>query len=76
MDEAAYAIIALGFAFLGVRLIIKFREISSWKSDEDATKHHAPGSKPRELLELKIEDPSDDLTTPEGPREEDNKGNQ
>ena len=76
MDEAAYALIALGFVFLSVRLFIKFREISSWKSHENTTDHHSPGSKPRDLLELQIQAPSNDLTTPEGPLEEDNKRDQ
>jgi hypothetical protein len=75
MVEAAYTVIALGFVFLGVRLFIKVREISSWSSDEDTAASHSSGSKPRELLNLTIEDPSDELGSPDGLDEGEKKNN-
>ncbi len=57
MIEAAYVIITLGFLYLGVRIFIKFREIASWKSDDEPEGGQSAGSLPRDLQELRIEDP-------------------
>jgi hypothetical protein len=57
MVEAAYVIITFGFLYLGVRIFIKFREIASWKSEEELAGGQSAGSLPRDLQELRIEEP-------------------
>ena len=57
MIEAAYVIITLGFLYLGVRIFMKFREIASWKSDDELEGGRSTGSIPRDLQELRIEEP-------------------
>ena len=57
MIELAYIIIALGFLYLGTRIFIKFREIASWKSDDDLVGGGSASSIPRDLQELRIEEP-------------------
>ena len=57
MIELAYVIIISGFVYLGVRIFIKFREIASWKSDDDLKGGESAGSLPHDLRELKIEEP-------------------
>jgi hypothetical protein len=57
MIEAAYVVLTCGFLYLGVRLFMKFREIASWKSDEELAGGRSAGSLPRDLQELKIEEP-------------------
>jgi hypothetical protein len=56
MIKAAYIILAFGFIYLGVRLFNKFREIASWKSEDELEDR----SMPSELRELKIEEPGDE----------------
>ena len=69
MIELAYAVIAVLFVYLGVRLFNKFREISSWKSDEEMSNTQSPRSKPRVILNLEMEDPSDTFESREEPHE-------
>jgi hypothetical protein len=57
MVEAAYVIIILGFLYLGVRIFIKFKEIASWKSEDEQEGGRSAGSLPRDLRELRIEEP-------------------
>ena len=57
MIEAAYGIIIFGFLSLGVMLFRKFREIASWKSEDELVAGRSAGSLPRDLQELRIEDP-------------------
>jgi len=57
MVEAAYVIIIFGFLYFGVMLFRKFREIASWKSEDDLEGGRSAGSLPRDLQELRIEEP-------------------
>ena len=57
MVEAAYVIIIFGFLYFGVMLFRKFREIASWKSEDDLEGGRPAGSLPRDLQELRIEEP-------------------
>ena len=57
MIVVAYIVIALGFLYLGVRLFLKLREIASWESESELEEGGSAGSLPRELRELKIEEP-------------------
>ncbi len=58
MIEAAYVIITVGFLYLGVRIFIKFREIASWKSEDEPIGRQSADSIPHDLQELRIEEPS------------------
>ncbi|MGA3244160.1 MAG: hypothetical protein ABSE41_06075 [Bacteroidota bacterium] len=57
MVEAAYIIIIFGFLTLGVMIFRKFREIASWKSEDELEGGQSAGSLPRDLQELRIEEP-------------------
>ena len=57
MVEAAYVIIIFGFHYFGVMLFRKFREIASWNSEDDLEGGRSAGSLPRDLQELRIEEP-------------------
>jgi hypothetical protein len=60
MYNVILGITALVIIFLGIRLVMKFREMSSWK-DEDALVGGTDSTAlPTELRELKIEEPPDD----------------
>ena len=60
MYDAILLITGLVILFLGVRLVMKFREMARWK-DEDAIVGGKDNSNlPPELRELKIDEPSDD----------------
>jgi hypothetical protein len=61
MFEIAYGVIIFGFAFLGFRLFMKFREMASWKAEGDFEEMKPTGSVSRDLLDLRIEEPDDTL---------------
>ena len=60
MYEAIILITALVIIFLGIRLVMKFREMSSWKDDDAVVGANGNSALPTELRELKIEEPPDD----------------
>ena len=62
MVEGIIAVMVLITAFLGVRVFMKLRDMSSWKPDEDFSGGTKVNSLPQDLRELKIDDPSDNLT--------------
>ncbi len=66
MIEAAYVIIAFGFVYLGVRIFLKFREIASWKSEDEPIGGQSADSVPLDLQELRIEEPGGELGSPNG----------
>jgi hypothetical protein len=61
MFEIAYGVIIFGFAFLGFNLFMKFREMASWKAEEDFEDVKSTASAPGDLLNLQIEEPDDTL---------------
>jgi hypothetical protein len=62
MVEGIIVAMVLITAFIGIRLYMKLREMSSWKPDEDDASGKRGKSIPQELRELKIDTPSDNLT--------------
>jgi hypothetical protein len=66
MIKVAFVLIALGFLYLGVRIFIKFREIASWKSDDDLEGEGSASSIPHDLRELRIEEPGSEPGSPDG----------
>ena len=60
MYEAILLITGLVILFLGVRLVMKFREMSSWKDEDAIVGGKGNSVLPPELRELKIDEPSDD----------------
>jgi hypothetical protein len=60
MYDVIILITALVIIFLGIRLTMKFREMSSWKDDDAIVGGIGSSSLPTELRELKIEEPSED----------------
>ena len=70
MFDALLIALVLVILFLGFRLFMKFRDISSWERDEDDRKASGRPSLPKELGDLKIETPPldafDSLDSPEG----------
>jgi hypothetical protein len=60
MYEAILLITALVILFLGVRLVMKFREMARWKDDDVIVGGKENTALPPELRELKIDEPSDD----------------
>ena len=60
MYEAILLITALVILFLGVRLVMKFREMSSWKDEDAIVGGTGISALPPELRELKIDEPADD----------------
>lgn len=71
MIEAAVVILIAGVLYLGVRLVIKFKEIASWKSDEDPGSVRRGGPLPRDLQELRIEEPASEPGSLDGIDEKD-----
>ena len=69
MYEALLFALVLVILFLGYRLFVKFRDISSWKPDEEERTASGRPTLPKELSELKIENPPlesfDSLDSPE-----------
>ena len=69
MIEFAYAVIIIGFLILGIRLFVKLREISSWRSEEPPDAADSSGSR-RDLLELTLEEPGNDFDSPQDESDE------
>lgn len=61
MYDAILVITALVIVFLGIRLIMKFREMSGWKDEDTIVGGRGNSALPPELRELKIEEPSEEL---------------
>ena len=57
-------IAALVILFLAVRVVMKFLEMSRWKDEDAVAGGKGKTALPRELRELNIEDPSDDVINP------------
>lgn len=60
MYDAILVITALVILFLGFRLVMKFREMARWKDDDTIIGGKGAAALPRELRELKIDEPSED----------------
>ena len=60
MYEAILIITGLVTIFLAVRLIMKFREMSSWKDEDVVVGGNGNSALPTELRELKIDEPPED----------------
>ncbi|MCX6142967.1 MAG: hypothetical protein NTZ35_07080 [Ignavibacteriales bacterium] len=60
MYEAIILITGLVILFLGVRLVMKFREMARWKDEDAIVGGKGNSALPPELRELKIDEPSDD----------------
>jgi hypothetical protein len=60
MYEAILLITGLVILFLGVRLVMKFREMARWKDEDAVVGGTGNSALPPELRELKIDEPSDD----------------
>jgi hypothetical protein len=60
MYEAILLITAVVILFLGVRLVMKFRDMASWKDEDAIVDGKGNSALPPELRELKIDEPSDD----------------
>jgi hypothetical protein len=61
MYDAILVITALVIVFLGIRLVMKFRAMSSWKEEDTVVGAGGNSALPAELRELKIEEPSQDV---------------
>jgi hypothetical protein len=61
MYDAILVITALVIVFLGIRLIMKFREMANWKDEDAIVGGKGNSALPPELRELKIDEPSDDV---------------
>ena len=60
MYEAILVITGLVIIFLAVRLVMKFREMSSWKDEDVVVGENGNSALPTELRELKIDEPPED----------------
>ena len=61
MYEVILLITALVIVFLSIRLVMKFREMAGWKDEDAIVGGKGNSALPRELRELKIEEPPDDV---------------
>ncbi len=61
MFEVIAAVLALATVAIGVKVFLKFREISSWKPEEESKRSSRAQALPTELRDLKIEDPNNNL---------------
>jgi hypothetical protein len=61
MYDVILAIVVLVIIFLGVRLVMKFREMSSWKDEDAVVGGKGNSALPPELRELRIEEPPEEL---------------
>jgi len=64
MYDVIIVITALVIIFLGIRLVMKFREMSGWKDDDEIVGGTRNSALPPELRELKIEEPPEDAINP------------
>ena len=62
MVEGIIAAMVLITGYLGVRLFQKLRDISSWKPDEDFSQGAKGKSLPPELRNLRIDEPTENLS--------------
>jgi hypothetical protein len=62
MVQGIIAVMVLITMFLGVRVFMKLREMSSWKPDEDFVGGTKANSLPQDLKDLKIDTPPGDMT--------------
>jgi hypothetical protein len=60
MYDAILLITGLVILILGVRLVMKFREMARWKDEDAIAGGKGNSALPPELRELKIDEPSDD----------------
>lgn len=58
MFEAMIAVMTLIILYLGVRIFLKVREMSTWRSEDESAGDGRRISIPQEILEPRIEDPS------------------
>jgi hypothetical protein len=76
MYDAILVITALVIVFLGVRLVMKFREMARWKDEDGIVGGKGNSALPPELRELRIDDPSDDaINRADAPEEKSASGN-
>ncbi len=61
MFELLLAVMVVAIVAIGVRIFLKFREISGWKPDEDPVKKKRFSPLPKDLRELNIENPSENF---------------
>jgi hypothetical protein len=61
MIEGLIVVMVLITAFLGVRVFLKIRAMSSWKSDEEFSAGTKTAPLPQELRDLTIDESSDNL---------------
>jgi hypothetical protein len=59
MYDVILLVTALVLIFLGIRLAMKFREMTRWKDDDAIVGGNGTSALPSELRELKIEEPAD-----------------
>jgi hypothetical protein len=64
MYDAVLLMTALVIIFLGVRLVMKFREMAGWKDEDAIVGGRNNFALPPDLRELKIEEPSEDVINP------------
>jgi len=57
MYEAMLAVMAMTILYLGVRIFMKLREMSSWETGDGLTGNNRRISTSQNTLELSIEDP-------------------
>jgi len=60
MFDVILVIAALVTVFLGIRLVMKFRQMSGWKDEDIVVGVKGESALPPELRELEIEEPSED----------------
>lgn len=60
MNEIIIAVLILVMVYLTVRMVRKFREISSWRDEDPVVGSKGKATRPKELLELKIDEPPPD----------------
>jgi hypothetical protein len=64
MYDLILLITGLVILFLGVRLVMKFREMARWKDEDAIAGRKGNSALPPELRELKIDEPSEDVINP------------
>jgi hypothetical protein len=61
MYDAILLITGLVIIFLGIRLVMKFREMATWKDEDSIVCGKDISALPSDLRELKIEEPPKDV---------------
>jgi len=62
MSTVIIIITAVIILFLGVRLVMKLREMATWRDNDPVIDGKPTIGLPSDLRELKIEEPSDDIS--------------